>query len=53
VEMLNNDFATRGDLLKQLNADKEEVSLAKLREEINIYYVAATRGKKSVMLAEF
>jgi superfamily I DNA/RNA helicase len=53
VEMVKNDFATRSDLLKQLNADKEEVSLVKLREEINIYYVAATRGKKSVTLAEF
>jgi superfamily I DNA/RNA helicase len=53
VEMVKNDFATRGDLIKQLNADKEEVSLVKLREEINIYYVAATRGKKSVTLADF
>ena len=53
VEMVKNDFATRGDLLKQLNAEKANVSMAKLKEEINVYYVAATRGKKSVMLADF
>lgn len=53
VEMVKDDFATRKDLLKQLNSDKEDVSLIRLKEEINVYYVAATRGKKSIALAEF
>ena len=53
VEMVKNDFATRSDISKQLNSDREDVSLARLKEEINVYYVAATRGKKSVTLAEF
>ena len=53
VEMVQDDFATRNDIRKLLNSDKEDVSLVKIKEEINVYYVAATRGKKSIMLAEF
>jgi superfamily I DNA/RNA helicase len=53
VEMVQDDFATRSDIRKLLNSDKEDVSLIKIKEEINVYYVAATRGKKSIMLAEF
>ena len=53
VEMVQDDFKTRDDIRKLLKSDKAEVSPIKLREEINIYYVAATRGKKSISLAEF
>jgi len=53
VEMVKNDFITRGDILKLLKGDKTDVNPLKLGEEINVYYVAATRGKKSVTLADF
>ncbi len=53
VEMVKDDFATRSDIVKLLKADKEDASLVRIKEEINVYYVAATRGKKSVTLAEF
>jgi superfamily I DNA/RNA helicase len=53
VEMVEDDFATRSDLAKLLNSDQDEVSPAKLKEEINVYYVAATRARKSIRLAPF
>ena len=53
VEMVENDFATRSDLTKLLNSDQDDVSAAKLKEEINVYYVAATRARKSIRLAPF
>jgi len=53
VEMVEDDFATRSDLAKLLNSDRDEVSPAKLKEEINVYYVAATRARKSIRLAPF
>jgi len=53
VEMVEDDFGTRSDLAKLLNSDQDEVSPAKLKEEINVYYVAATRARKSIRLAPF
>lgn len=53
VEMVDDDFATRSDLAKLLNSDQDEVSPARLKEEINVYYVAATRARKSIRLAPF
>ena len=53
VEMVQDDFATRSDLAKLLNAEQGESSPSKLKEEINVYYVAATRARKSIRLAPF
>lgn len=53
VEMVEDDFVTRSDLAKILNSEKDDVNPVKLKEEINVYYVAATRGKKSIRLAAF
>jgi superfamily I DNA/RNA helicase len=50
---VEDDFVTRSDLAKILNSDKDDVNPVKLKEEINVYYVAATRGKKSIRLAAF
>ncbi|NJD06687.1 MAG: hypothetical protein FIA97_09355 [Methylococcaceae bacterium] len=49
VEIVENDFATRSDLAKLLNSDQDEVSPAKPKG--GIYYVAATRARKSIRLA--
>jgi superfamily I DNA/RNA helicase len=53
VEMLDEDFLTRGDLRKAVEKCGEELQLSKLCEEINIFYVAATRARKSIRLAAF
>jgi superfamily I DNA/RNA helicase len=53
VEMLDEDFLTRGDLRKAVEKGGEELQLSKLCEEINIFYVAATRARKSIRLAAF
>lgn len=53
VEMLGDDLITRGDLRKAVEKGGEELQLSKLREEINIFYVAATRTRKSIRLAAF
>lgn len=53
VEMVENDFATRESLGKLLESKQDEVDPAKLKEEVNIYYVAATRARKSIRLAPF
>lgn len=53
VEMVQDDFATRGDLAKLLDAEQGEANPARLKEEINVYYVAATRARKSIRLAPF
>lgn len=53
VEMLPDDFLTREDLKKALRQKPEDIDPARLREEINIYYVAATRARKSIRLAPF
>ena len=53
VEMLDEDFITRADLRKALKNGRDEIHPAKLREEINIFYVAATRARKSIRLAHF
>jgi len=53
VEMVEDDCATRSDLAKLLNSDQDEVSPAKIKEEINVYYVAATQARKSIRLAPF
>lgn len=51
--MLEDDFLTRSDLRKAMKKGGEELQLLKLREEVNIYYVAATRARKSIRLAVF
>ena len=53
VQMLPDDFLTRDDLKKALKQKGDDVHPLKLREEINIYYVAATRARKSIRLAYF
>jgi hypothetical protein len=53
VEMVEGDFATRKDLAKLMQAGTEDLNPAKLREEVNIYYVAATRARKAIRLAPF
>jgi superfamily I DNA/RNA helicase len=53
VEMVEDDFATRSDLAKLLNSEPDEVIPARVKEEINVYYVAATRARKSIRLAPF
>lgn len=53
VEMLQDDFTTRENLDRLYNSGKSDISSARLREEINVYYVAATRAKKSIRLADF
>jgi len=53
VEMLEDDFVTRADLRKAVKNGEDDLPVAKLREEINVYYVAATRARKSIRLAYF
>lgn len=53
VEMVQDDFATRSDLAKLLHSEQSEASPARLKEEVNVYYVAATRARKSIRLAPF
>ncbi|MFO1417740.1 MAG: UvrD-helicase domain-containing protein [Methylotetracoccus sp.] len=53
VEMLSDDFLTREDLKKALRQKNDESSPARLREEVNVYYVAATRARSSIRLAKF
>ena len=53
VEMLYSDFLTRADLRRTLRQKGSEADPLKLREEVNIYYVAATRAKRSIKLAPF
>jgi superfamily I DNA/RNA helicase len=53
VEMVEEDFITREGIKWALRAGEDKAQLLKLREEINIYYVAATRARKSIRLASF
>ena len=53
VEMMEEDFITREDIKRALRSGEEEAQPLKLREEINIYYVAATRARRSIRLASF
>jgi superfamily I DNA/RNA helicase len=53
VEMVEDDFTTREDLARLYNSGKSDINPARLKEEINIYYVAATRARKSIRLADF
>ncbi|WP_268921419.1 UvrD-helicase domain-containing protein [Methylotetracoccus oryzae] len=53
VEMLRDDFLTRADLLRTLKQKGDDADPLKLREEVNVYYVAATRAKHSIKLAPF
>ncbi|QFY41991.1 AAA family ATPase [Candidatus Methylospira mobilis] len=53
VEMVQDDFTTREDLARLYNSGKSDLNPARLKEEINIYYVAATRAKNSIRLADF
>jgi len=53
VEMLRDDFLTRADLTRALKQKGDDVDLLKLREEVNVYYVAATRARRSIKLAPF
>jgi superfamily I DNA/RNA helicase len=53
VEMLQDDFLTRADLSRALKQKGDEANPLKLREEVNVYYVAATRAKHSIKLAPF
>ncbi|BBL74582.1 UvrD-helicase domain-containing protein [Methylomagnum ishizawai] len=52
VAMGEDGFATRKELEKLMDM-AEEFNPAKLREEINVYYVAATRARKGIRLAPF
>jgi ATP-dependent exoDNAse (exonuclease V) beta subunit len=51
--MLQDDFLTRADLSRALKQKGDEANPLKLREEVNVYYVAATRAKHSIKLAPF
>jgi superfamily I DNA/RNA helicase len=53
VEMVEEDFITREGIRRALRSGEDEVQPLKLREEINIYYVAATRARRSIRLASF
>ncbi len=48
---LVNDFITE-EKIKKLKEDKGEFNLAKLNEEINLLYVAATRTKNNIYIPE-
>jgi superfamily I DNA/RNA helicase len=52
VEMTSEDFMTRQELRQALRQG-EPINRSALREEINVYYVAATRAKRSIRLARF
>lgn len=53
VSMTQGDFTTRDELKRQLRQEKRPPPMARLREEVNIYYVAATRARSSIYLAPF
>lgn len=53
VEMAEDDFSTREKLETLLDKGPEAVHPAKLREEVNVYYVAATRARQAIRLAPF
>jgi F-box protein, helicase, 18 len=53
VKMVEEDFITREGIKRALRSGEDEVQPLKLREEINIYYVAATRARKLIRLASF
>lgn len=53
VEMAEDDFSTREKLEALLDKGPEAVHPAKLREEVNVYYVAATRARQAIRLAPF
>jgi superfamily I DNA/RNA helicase len=53
VSMTQGDFTTRDELRRQLRSEKKATPIARLREEVNIYYVAATRARSSIYLAPF
>jgi superfamily I DNA/RNA helicase len=53
VEMVEKDFSTREDLENLLDKGPEAIHPAKLREEVNVYYVAATRARQAIQLAPF
>ncbi len=51
VIMSQNDFATLEQIEKMIT--DAEISPLKIKEELNIYYVAATRVKQAISLANF
>jgi superfamily I DNA/RNA helicase len=53
VEMLSDDFITRAELRKASRHESDEGSTVRLVQEVNVYYVAATRARTSIDLAEF
>lgn len=53
VEMLEDDFLTRADMKKAARQQDEAGPSLKLQEEVNVYYVAATRARRSIRLADF
>ncbi len=53
VEMLDDDFLTRADMKKAARQQDDEGPSMKLHEEVNVYYVAATRARRSIRLADF
>jgi superfamily I DNA/RNA helicase len=53
VEMVEEDFITREGIKRALRSGEDETQSLKLREEINIYYVEATRVRRSIRLANF
>ena len=53
VVMTKNDFLTIEDLKKSYHNEESTTTTEQLKEEINIFYVAATRGKHAIDLAPF
>lgn len=53
VEMVEDDFTTRSQLANLLASEADTLNPVKLREEINVWYVASTRARHSVRLAAF
>jgi len=53
VKMLADDFITQNVIRELLKKEKSDVPKQRLREEINVYYVAATRASSAISLAAF
>ncbi len=53
VEMLPDDFITRAEMKKARRQEPEESRTVRLQQEVNVYYVAATRARTSIHLADF
>jgi superfamily I DNA/RNA helicase len=53
VEMLPDDFITRAEMKRMSRHESDEGRTLRLQQEVNVYYVAATRARTSIDLADF